>query len=79
MLMIGPLVMAIIAPVAGRLADRYSPKGLAALGALCVMVSLLMATTVTMGTGLLTIIGILVAQGAGFALFSAPGYVADPA
>ncbi|MEE8249114.1 MAG: hypothetical protein V3R59_02685, partial [Gammaproteobacteria bacterium] len=31
-----------------------------------------MATTVTMGTGLPTIIGILVAQGIGFGLFSAP-------
>ncbi len=71
-LMSAPVVMAIIAPIAGRLADRYSPKGLAALGALCVMVSLLMATTVTMGTGLPTIIGILVAQGVGFGLFSAP-------
>ncbi len=52
-LMISPTVMAVIAPIAGRMADRSSPKGLAALGAFCVMVSLLMATTVTIGTELL--------------------------
>ena len=71
-LMSSPIVMAIIAPIAGRLADRYSPKGLAALGALFVMVSLLMATTVTIGTGLPYIIAILMTQGVGFALFSSP-------
>ena len=71
-LMISPIVMAIIAPIAGRLADRYSQKGLAALGALFVMISLLMATTVTIGTELPYIIAVLVTQGIGFALFSSP-------
>ena len=71
-LMIAPIVMAIIAPIAGRLADHYSPKGLAALGALFVMASLLMATTVTIETGLPFIIAVLVTQGIGFGLFSSP-------
>ncbi len=71
-LMISPIVMAVIAPIAGRLADRYSQKGLAALGALFIMTSLLMATTVTIGTELPYIIAVLMTQGIGFALFSSP-------
>ncbi len=71
-LMISPVVMATIAPIAGRLADRFSAKILSALGALCVMVSLLMATAVTIGTELPYLVAVLVIQGVGFALFSSP-------
>jgi MFS family permease len=71
-LMISPCVMAVIAPLAGRLADRFSPKPLAAQGAFCVMVSLLMATSISIETPLSFIIAVLVTQGLGFAIFSAP-------
>ena len=71
-LMLSPCVMAVVAPVAGRMADRYSPRGLSALGALCVMVSLLMATMITIETELPYIIAVLVIQGVGFGLFSTP-------
>jgi MFS family permease len=71
-LMISPIFMAIVAPLAGRLADHFSPKILAALGALCVMTSLLMATAVTIETELPFIVAVLVIQGLGFGLFSSP-------
>lgn len=71
-LMLSPCVMAITAPIAGRMADQYSPRGIAALGAFCVMVSLLMATTVTIETELAYLVAILMIQGLGFGLFSAP-------
>ncbi len=71
-LMISPTVMAIIAPIAGRLADHYSRKGLAVLGALSVMASLLLATRVTIDTELPYIVAVLLIQGIGFALFSSP-------
>ena len=71
-LMVSPVVMAIIAPISGRLTDRFSAKILSALGALCVMASLLMATAVTIGTALPYLVAVLVVQGVGFALFSSP-------
>lgn len=71
-LMISPCVMAVVAPFAGRLADRFPPQPLASLGALCVIVSLLMATQISIEASLPFIVAVLMMQGLGFALFSAP-------
>ncbi len=71
-LMISPVVMAIFSPICGRLADKYSPKILTSLGLGCSLISTLAATGVDADTGLVYIMGILVFQGFGFAMFSSP-------
>jgi MFS family permease len=71
-LMVSPIAMAVVAPISGRLADTFSPKVLAALGALCVMGSLLLATEITIESELPVILAVLLTQGIGFGLFSSP-------
>ncbi len=73
MLVLQAMMMALMAPVAGRLSDRYSARNLAALGcglfALCLLV-----VTVALGadTSLYLLGGCLLLMGLGFALFSTP-------
>ena len=72
LLVISPLCMALMAPLSGRLADRYPPKSVAGLGALLVMVSLLLATRISAGTSVAYLIAVLSVQGVGLGMFSAP-------
>ena len=72
LLVISPLCMALMAPLSGRLADRYPPKSVAGLGALLVMVSLLLATRISAGTSVAYLIAVLSVQGVGLGIFSAP-------
>jgi MFS family permease len=71
-LAIGTVVMAVTAPVAGRLADRYRPHLIASVGVAWVLVSALMATTLHARTSLMFVTLVLAAQGVGFGFFSAP-------
>ncbi len=71
-LMISPIVMALLSPVCGRLADKYSPKILASLGLACSLVSTIAAIRVDADTGLFYLAWVLVFQGLGFAMFSSP-------
>ena len=71
-LMISPVLMALLAPPSGRLADRVRPQLLVTVG-----VALIVGGTVTAwmvpATGSLTLLVIaLVGHGTGFALFSSP-------
>ena len=72
MLIISPILMAAIAPLSGRLADRYPPARLAALGTLLITISLLMASQISAGTALTYLVAVLAIQGVGLGLFSAP-------
>ena len=72
LLAVGPALMALIAPISGRLADRYPPHLLAGSGVACVLVSTVLATQIEAQTSLAYMIVILAAQGVGFALFSSP-------
>jgi MFS family permease len=69
---IGSVLMAVIAPVAGILADRRPPHRLARLGVVAVLVSTILITTLDDGSSLGFVALILVVQGAGYALFSTP-------
>lgn len=68
----GSVVMAFVAPVAGALADRFRPGAVAAAGAGAVLLSSVLATTLTAGSTALHAALVLVAQGVGFGLFSSP-------
>jgi MFS family permease len=68
----GSVLMAAMAPVAGRLADRYPARWIAAGGVLLVSLSALGATRLDQDSGPWTVISVLAVQGLGFALFSSP-------
>jgi MFS family permease len=69
---VGTLLMAAIAPAAGRLADRRRPAAIASAGAALVLAAALMATRLDAGSSLLYVALVLAVQGVGFALFSTP-------
>ena len=71
-LVAGPIVMAALAPVAGRFSDRVAPHRIAALGAASILCSVALAALVSPGSGLAHFVAIMAFQGLGFALFSAP-------
>ena len=71
-LMISPVLMALLAPPSGRLADRVRPQLLATAGVALIVCGTVAAWTVpTTGSLTLLVIG-LVGHGTGFALFSSP-------
>lgn len=72
LLVLGPVVMAVFAPLAGRVSDRISPRLISALGAGLILCSVALAALITARSGTGLIIAIMVFQGLGFALFSAP-------
>ncbi|MCB9858131.1 MAG: MFS transporter [Phycisphaerales bacterium] len=71
-LAIGSIIMAVLAPFSGRLADRFRPSLLAGAGVLSILVTGLLAMTLGDETSLWFIRVMLVFQGLGFALFSSP-------
>ncbi|HPF71869.1 MAG TPA: MFS transporter, partial [Candidatus Krumholzibacteria bacterium] len=72
LLMISPLLMALLAPACGRLADRVRPQLLTAWGVLAVVLGTVAAACVGPQGPLALIVGSLVLHGVGFALFSSP-------
>lgn len=72
-LMVQALVMACLAPVAGRLSDRYRPRLLATLGCISMACGLfLLLPFLNTHTPYALIIVALIAFGVGFGLFSTP-------
>lgn len=71
-LAVGTLLMAAIAPLSGRLADRLRPRVIAAAGVAVVLVAALMATQLGANSHLALIGLVLAVQGVGFAFFSSP-------
>ena len=67
-----PIVMAIFAPIAGRLSDRVQPQKLASWGMALSTVGLLIFAFITAETSIALISGGLVVLGLGFGLFSSP-------
>lgn len=68
----GSVPMAVMAPVAGWLADRYPARFIATCGVALVLLSALTAATLDKDSSLLLVIVMLAVQGLGFALFSSP-------
>ncbi len=71
-LMAQPIVQALFSPLAGRLSDRVEPAILASFGMAITAAGLLALTVLAQTTSLAYILGVLIALGMGFALFSAP-------
>jgi MFS family permease len=69
---VGTLLMAAIAPLAGRLADRYRAATIASGGVAVVLASTLIGTRLAAGSALLAVALVLAVQGVGFAFFSSP-------
>jgi MFS family permease len=71
-LAVGSVIMAVMAPIAGSLSDRYSPNRISTIGVSLVMIMALLALTLQNTSTLVLVIAVLVLQGLGFALFSSP-------
>jgi MFS family permease len=71
-LAVGTLLMALIAPYAGRLTDRVRPAAIAAAGVAVALAAALMATRLDAGSHLAYVGLVLAVQGVGFAFFSSP-------
>jgi MFS family permease len=72
LLMISPVLMAALAPVAGRAADRRRPQLLAALGVTLIFAGTVAAWLVAPTSSMTLIVFSLVTHGLGFAFFSSP-------
>ena len=71
-LIVTPLVMAVIAPNAGKLSDRIHPQKLAALGMGITSVSLLILVFLTGDTPVYVVVLSMLLEGVGMGLFSSP-------
>ncbi len=72
MLMLQAIVMAVVAPVAGRLSDRYPPRNLATSGCLFAAFGTFMLLFVDQDRSLIYIGSALMMLGLGFGFFSTP-------
>jgi len=69
---VGSLLMALIAPFAGILADRLRPALIAAVGIAVALASALLGARLDAGSPLVAVALVLAVQGVGFAFFSSP-------
>lgn len=67
-----PIIMAIVAPLAGRLSDKYQPRLIASIGMAVVTLGLFVFTFINDQTSINFIIMGLCVLGLGFGLFSSP-------
>src|SRR5437763_8858741 len=71
-LAVGTLLMAIIAPAAGALADRTRPGIIASCGVAVALAAAVLATFLHAGSSIVMVALVLAIQGVGFAFFSSP-------
>ena len=75
-LVVQPVVMALLSPFAGRLADRIDPGKIASAGMALSALSLFLFSFITSTTSLLIMVAGLIILGIGLALFSSPNTTA---
>ena len=75
-LVVQPVIMALLSPAAGRLADRADPGRIASAGMVLSVCALLVLATTGTATPLPFIVASLVIMGTGLALFSSPNTTA---
>jgi MFS family permease len=71
-LALSSVLMAVIAPLAGLLADRLRPRVISSCGVACVLACMLLASTLDASKGLAFVLTLSTLQGLGFGLFSSP-------
>lgn len=71
-MMAQPLTMALFAPIAGRLSDRFEPRWLASAGMVVTSTGLVALGALRPDSSIPHVVAALVATGIGFGLFSAP-------
>lgn len=71
-LIIAPICQVIIAPVAGKLSDKYTPQILAAIGMTLGTVSLILFSFLNTDSSLIFLVAAMIIYGVGFGLFSPP-------
>ncbi len=71
-----PLLMAFCAPIAGRLADAYSPAPIATTGMALCTVAMVCAIFISATSSMLLIFAVLIIMGLGFGFFSTPNTTA---
>lgn len=71
-LIVSPVVMAVFAPIFGRLADQFSARKIATLGLGISLISILLAVAIRGDSSIFYIVCVLMLQGLGFAIFSSP-------
>ena len=71
-LLVAPLCQVVLAPIAGRLSDRFVPQILAAIGMGLGTVSLFLFSSLDNGTSIEFLIVAMVIYGIGFGMFSPP-------
>jgi MFS family permease len=71
-LAVGTLLMALIAPASGALADRTRPALIASTGVAVVLAAAVMAAFLGASSSLVAVGAVLAVQGVGFAFFSSP-------
>ena len=74
-LMVSPVIMAILAPVFGRIADTRSPQKIARAGLVLCFAATIMASQVSKGTSMSFIVLTIAAMGLGFSMFSSPNMI----
>ncbi len=75
-LMVQPVMMALLSPFTGRLADRIEPRLLASTGMTCTVIGVLIFSRIGHDTSIYLIVVNLFFMGTGFALFSSPNMIA---
>jgi EmrB/QacA subfamily drug resistance transporter len=71
-LMLQPVVQMLLAPVGGRLADRFPAARVATAGMALCCLGLLLAATIAPDTSITVVLGALLLLGLGYAFFSTP-------
>lgn len=71
-----PLLQAVCAPLAGKMADKYNPAPIATLGMAFCTIGLVASATITAATPLIFIFAVLIVMGIGFGFFSTPNTAA---
>lgn len=71
-----PLLQALFAPLAGKMADKHNPAPIATLGMVFCTAGLAAAATITAASSFVFIFAVLIIIGIGFGLFSTPNTTA---
>lgn len=67
-----PLLMAIVAPMAGKLSDKIDPQKISTIGMIIVTIGLILLVPLNKDTSLVIILVSLALQGIGYGLFASP-------